>query len=305
MSRFPRPAPWLGLLVGLVLLVAIAALISQLSSRDDAAAGGSPVLPVSTEAPPDPAELAAAARRRALAQIALLRDPVYRGGADAKLVGLSFDDGPAPSTMAVLAALNRLDVHATFFVIGRQVKGNEKELNAILAHGNELAVHTWDHPDLTTLGTEGVRDQILNTRDAIREATGVDPGLYRPPYGAIDDRVVRAVASTRMVPVLWDADGDDWTGIAAAEISRRVLAEAHPGAIILLHDGGGMRGQTVKAIPLIVRGLRARGLTPVPVGELLERDPPAREGAPVETVQRDADPVAPPSTTPTGTAGEG
>lgn len=300
MSRIPRPAPWMGLLVGLVLLVGIAALVTQLSSGGDAG-GDAPVLPVSTAEAPDPAELAAAARRRAMAQISLLREPVYRGGTDARLVGLSFDDGPAPSTMAVLAALNRLDVHATFFVIGRQVEGNEKTLRAILAHGNELAVHTWSHPDLTTLATAKVQGQIRNTRDAIREATGVDPGLYRPPYGAVNDRVVRALASMRMVPVLWDADGDDWSGIPAGQISRRVLAEVHPGAIILLHDGGGMRGQTVKAIPRIVRGLRARGLTPVPVGELLERDPPAREGAPVETVDPAADPVAPPPATTTAT----
>lgn len=297
MRRIPRPAPWLGLLVGLVLLTAVAALVAHLGGAGDSQDAGLAAERTVTT-PPDPAALRAAARRRAMAQIALWRQPVYRGAPTSRLVGLSFDDGPAPSTMKVLAALNRLHVNATFFVIGRQVRGNERELRAILAHGNEIAVHTWDHPDLTTLTNARARGQVIATRDAIREATGVDPGLYRPPYGAIDDRVARAIGPTRMVPVLWDTDGDDWNGLTAAQISRRVLAEAHPGAIILLHDGGGMRGPTVAAIPAIVRGLRARGLTPVPVGRLLETDPPARDGAPAATVDPDADPVAPPATTP-------
>lgn len=274
MSRIPRPAPWLGLLVGLVLLTGVAVLVTRMGDGGDS---GAPA-PVVTTPPLDPAAARAAARRRALAQIAMWRQPVYRGAGSSRLVGLSFDDGPAPTTMRILGELNRLGVNATFFVIGRQVSGNERELRAIVAHGNEVAVHTWDHPDLTTLTAAGVRRQLVRTRDAIRAATGDDPGLYRPPYGAIDDRVVSAVAPARMVPVLWDADGDDWTGIGARQISRRVLAEVHPGAIILLHDGGGMRGATAAALPAIVRGLRARGLTPVPVGRLLESDPPARAG---------------------------
>ncbi len=304
MPRMPRPAPWLGLLIGLALLTGVAALVAHLSGGGDGSSGDATGR--TTTAPPaDPAALRAAAARRAMAQIALWGQPVYRGAPDSKLVGLSFDDGPAPATMRTLAALNRLGVHATFFVIGRQVRGNQRELRAIVAHGNEIAVHTWDHPDLTTLTNAQVRGELIDTRDVIKEATGVDAGLYRPPYGAVNDRVIRAIASARMVPVQWDTDGDDWTGIPAAQISRKVLAEVHPGAIILLHDGGGPRGQTVKAIPAIVKGIRARGLTPVPVGELLERDPPARDGAPVETVDSSADPVAPPPASTTPTAGGG
>ena len=105
-----------------------------------------------------------------------------------------------------------------------------------------------------------------------------------------------AVASARMVPVLWDADGDDWApGISAAEISRRILAGVRPGSIILLHDGGGPRNQTVKAIPLILKGLKKRGLKPVTVSELLEQDPPLRDGMPTRTVDPNADQAAAPA----------
>ena len=99
--------------------------------------------------------------------------------------------------------------------------------------------------------------------------------LYRPPYGAIDRRVMAAVGPARMVPVLWDADGDDWAaGATPGRVTRTILAEVRPGSIILLHDGGGRRGVTVRALPRIVAGLRARGLEPVLVSDLLERDPP-------------------------------
>ena len=291
MSRFPRPAPWLGLLLGLVFLTAVAALIAHVSG---AGSDDTPT-PTTARAPANPVVARASARRRAMAQIALWRQPVYRGADTSSLVALSFDDGPAPATMKTLAQLNRLKLHATFFVIGRQIPGNEHELRAIVKHGNEIAVHTWDHPDLTTLTNARIRSELIDTRDAIRKGVGVDPALYRPPYGAVNDRVVRAIASARMVPVLWDADGDDWVaGISAAAISRHVLAAVRPGSIVLLHDGGGPRGQTVKAIPLILKGLRARGLKPVMVSELLEQDPPARSDAPAQTVDPGADQVTTP-----------
>ena len=290
MTRYPRPAPWLGLLLGLVVLTGAAALVAHLS-------GGGPDRADSASAPAphvNPAVARAAAHRRAMARIALWRQPVYRGSDTSNLVALSFDDGPAPATLRTLAQLNRLEVHATFFVIGRQIPGNEPKLRAIVKHGNEVAVHTWDHPDLTTLSDARIRSELIDTRDAIRKGVGVNPAFYRPPYGAVNDRVVGAIASARMVPVLWDADGDDWVpGISAAQISRRVLAKVRAGSIILLHDGGGPRDQTVKAIPLVVKGLRARGLTPVMVSELLERDPPPHGGAPAHVVDPSADQVAP------------
>ncbi len=291
MDRLPRPAPWLGLLIGLALLAVIAALIAHLGGgggSDGTADGAASAVRL------DPAAAKAAAQRRAMAQIALVKQPVYRGNDTSSLVALSFDDGPAPTTLKTLAQLNRLKLHATFFVIGRQIAGNEHELRAIVKHGNEIGVHTWDHPDLTTLTTTQVRSELLDTRDAIRKGVGVDPAFYRPPYGAIDDRVIGAIASARMVPVLWDVDGDDWVSdISAAEISRRVLAGVRPGSIILLHDGGGLRNQTVKAIPLIQKGLRKRGLKPVTVSELLEQDPPALDEAPTRTVDPSADQVPP------------
>lgn len=293
--RFPRPAPWLALLLALAALAGLSALVARTGGD------GPPGAPVGTPAPsttpaapiPGLAATAAARTRREMALLSMRREPLYRGSERMALVALTFDDGPGRDTMRILSALNRLRVPGTFFVIGRQLEGRERELRAIAAHGDEIGVHSWSHPDLTTLPPARVRSELLGTRNAIRRAAAVDPALYRPPYGAIDRRVMAAVAPARMVPVLWDADGDDWAEDAtAARVARTVLSEVRPGSIILLHDGGGRRGVTVRALPRIVAGLRARGLEPVLVSELLERDPPPSvPPTPARAPDRASDPV--------------
>ncbi len=290
--RSRRPAPWLLLLIALATLAGASALMVR--------GGGSPRGPAASRpetarapgaAAPGPAESGEARTRRAMALLSRRAEPVYRGSERKPLVALTFDDGPGPGTMRILSTLNRLGVPGTFFVIGRQIDGRERELRALVAHGHVVAVHAWNHPDLTTLPRARVRAELLGTRNVLARVTGLAPVLYRPPYGAVDRRVIAAVAGARMVPVLWDADGGDWEeGATAARIARVILAEARPGSIILLHDGGGGRGATARALPRIVAGLRARGLRPVRVTELLERDPPPRQPArPATPAGRSAD----------------
>ena len=283
--RFLRPPPWLALLLTVAVLAGASALVVRTAGGTGTDAPLDGPVPATTPAAPIPglAATAAARARREMALLSMRREAVYRGSERMDLVALTFDDGPGPDTMRILSALNRLRVPGTFFVIGRQLEGRERALRAIAAHGDEIGVHSWSHPDLTTLTPARVRSELVGTRNAIRRLAGVDPVLYRPPYGAVDRRVMAAVAAARMVPVLWDADGDDWAGGATpARVSRTILSEVRPGSIILLHDGGGRRGVTVRALPRIVAGLRARGLEPVLVSELLERDPPPRDRPPAE-----------------------
>ncbi len=283
--RFLRPPPWLALLVTVAVLAGASALVVRTAGSTgtgtDASLDGP--APATTPAAPIPglAAVGAARTHREMALLSMRREAVYRGSEHMDLVALTFDDGPGPDTMRILSVLNRLRVPGTFFVIGRQLEGRERALQAIAAHGDEVGVHSWSHPDLTTLTPARVRSELLGTRNAIRRLAGVDPVLYRPPYGAVDRRVMAAVAAARMVPVLWDADGDDWArGATPARVSRTILSEVRPGSIILLHDGGGRRGVTVRALPRIVAGLRARRLEPVLVSELLERDPPPGDRPP-------------------------
>ena len=270
--RFLRPAPWLALLLAVAVLAGASALVVR--TAGDAGTGGSVGGPVPSTTPAAPipglAATASARTRREMALLSMRREPLYRGSERMALVALTFDDGPGPDTMRILSTLNRLRVPGTFFVVGRQLEGRERALRAIAAHGDEIGVHSWSHPDLTTLTPARVRSELLGTRNAIRRLAGTEPVLYRPPYGAVDRRVMAAVGAARMVPVLWDADGDDWArGATPVRVSRTILSEVRPGSIILLHDGGGRRGVTVRALPRIVAGLRARGLEPVLVLSLI------------------------------------
>lgn len=182
-------------------------------------------------------------------------------------VALTFDDGPWVETDQLISLLNQRRVKATFFVVGRQVEGNEKVLSRMYRSGHAIGNHSWAHPMLTALPDQSVKDQMLWTQLAVKKATGYSPCLMRPPYGALDARVQGSLG--RLQPVLWDVDAADWESPPAEVIAARTLAGAKPGSIILLHDGGGDRSQTVAAVPAIIKGLRQRGFKLVTVPKLL------------------------------------
>lgn len=184
-------------------------------------------------------------------------------------VGLTFDDGPnGQYTADILAALNRLNVNATFFVIGQQVQANPALVAKVAAAGNEIANHSWDHADLTKLSDAAIREQLTKTNDAVQSATGKRPTLFRPPYGASNDVVRGAASASGLRVVLWSIDTEDWKRPGTPAIVSSAVSGAREGSIILMHDGGGNRSQTVAAVEQIVNGLRARGLEPVPVSEM-------------------------------------
>lgn len=184
-------------------------------------------------------------------------------------VGLTFDDGPnGQYTEAILSTLNRMNVNATFFVIGKQVAANPALVARIATSGNEIGNHSWDHSDLTTLSDAAIRDQLERTSNAVQDATGRRPTTFRPPYGAVNDSVRGAAAAENLRVVMWTIDTEDWTRPGTAAIASAALSGARDGSIILMHDGGGNRSQTVAAVEQVVNGLRARGLEPVPVSEM-------------------------------------
>jgi len=189
------------------------------------------------------------------------------GPVDAPLeVALTFDDGPSVTyTPQVLDILERLDVRATFFVVGTMVEAYpelvEQEAEAGMAIGN----HTYSHPYLTPFGKLPRREIRREIRrcDRLLADLGVDAGFFRPPGGSWSPRVLDEAERFGMRTVLWAVDSRDWTRPAFRALRRSVLDAARPGAIILLHDGGGDRSATVKALPGIIRGLRRMGLEPM------------------------------------------
>lgn len=190
-----------------------------------------------------------------------------RGVASSHLAALTFDDGPSGYTKAVLDVLRREHVHATFFVLGKEIGGREAVLRRMLADGNEIGDHSWNHADLAAGGL-AAQQELQHTREAVRHATGYTPCTMRPPYGATSGALVGLARSLNLVSVLWNVDPQDWSDPGTGAIVARVDI-LRPGGIAIMHDGGGPRGQTVAALPTIIHTLRGRGLRLVTVRELL------------------------------------
>jgi len=191
-----------------------------------------------------------------------------RQGPRSKQVALTYDDGPSSITPRFLATLRRLAVPATFFMLGQQVAANPGIARAVLADGHEIGDHSWNHADLGG-GGPGATAQLEHTNAVIRRVTGFTPCLFRPPGGSTGADLVARVRALGMTTVLWSADPFDWRTPGTSAIVQRVLAQSGPGGIILDHDGGGPRGQTLAAAPAIIAALRARGYTFVTVSTLL------------------------------------
>jgi len=192
----------------------------------------------------------------------------YRGGPAVRKVAIGFDDGPAPDTGAFVTMLEREHAGATFFMIGRQVSSTYRDvILRELRNGDVPGDHTFTHPDLTF--SRDVRGELESTLSAIRTASGYTPCVFRPPYGDYNASVVATAHSLGLATVLWNVDPRDWTRPGVRSIVDTVLAEVRPGSIIISHDGGGPRGQTLAAYPQIIAALRARHYRIVTIPELL------------------------------------
>jgi peptidoglycan-N-acetylglucosamine deacetylase len=200
---------------------------------------------------------------------------VTRGSAKGRLIALTFDDGPGPVTPSLLAELRHLRAPATFFQVASQVELSPelaaREGERPFAAGS----HTVSHPRLPRLRPQAQRSEIVDGARGVEEVTGHKSVLFRPPYGAYDDATLRILGREKLLMVLWTFSAYDWKHPDADYITRRVLRLARPGAIVLMHDGGGFtRAPTVKALPRIVSGLRRRGYRLVTVPRLLRDAPP-------------------------------
>jgi peptidoglycan-N-acetylglucosamine deacetylase len=182
----------------------------------------------------------------------------YSHGPAIRAVALTFDDGPWPDTPAFVRMLEANHAAATFFMIGRQVTSAYRAtLLRELRDGDALGDHTFTHPSLVASGD--VVGQLLSTIRVIRALSGYTPCVFRPPYGTYDAAVVRTAASLGLATVLWSVDPSDYALPGVDAIEQRVLAAVRPGAIVISHDGGGPRGETLAAYPHIIAALRARG----------------------------------------------
>jgi peptidoglycan/xylan/chitin deacetylase (PgdA/CDA1 family) len=193
---------------------------------------------------------------------------VRTGPASRRWIALTFDDGPSPYTARILDVLERAEVPATFFIQGENVAGHEDLLQRMLDGGHMIGNHSFTHVDLSQAGSAELT-QIDDTQATIEAAAGFTPCLLRPPYGRTSKKLLSALARRHLTSTLWSVNPQDFLRPGTAKIKQRVLAGVKPGAIILAHDGGGDRSQTLAAIPSIIRTLKARGYTFVTVTDLL------------------------------------
>ncbi|WP_265264813.1 polysaccharide deacetylase family protein [Spirulina subsalsa] len=187
-----------------------------------------------------------------------------------KVIALTFDDGPWPEfTNEILYILKHHHVKATFFVIGRNVRNFPERTKQMYLHGHALGNHTWSHP--YHQHSEGqAAGQIDNTTQWIEQATGgVKSRLFRPPGGFLNNGLAAYAAKQGQTVVMWSVDSKDYYA-PAPRIIENVLSQAKPGAIVLLHDGGGDRRPTIVALPTIITKLREQGYEFVTVPELLD-----------------------------------
>lgn len=177
-----------------------------------------------------------------------------------KAIYLTFDDGPrATYTAQILDLLDEYDAKATFFQVGEEATARPELTRAVVARGHALGNHSWSHRDLRKLSPRRLNHQITRTSAVLRKITGRPITCIRPPYGAVNARVRSAIRSKELALMMWDVDPRDWKRPGASAIARRVLSKAHPGAVALMHDGGGKRSQTVRALKRILRSLSTKG----------------------------------------------
>jgi cellulose synthase/poly-beta-1,6-N-acetylglucosamine synthase-like glycosyltransferase/peptidoglycan/xylan/chitin deacetylase (PgdA/CDA1 family) len=193
-------------------------------------------------------------------------DRVRSFGLPARTIALTFDDGPDPRwTPQVLAVLRRYQVHATFFLVGSQVARYPDLARRLVAEGHEVGAHTFTHPLLADLPAWRRNLEYAQTQTVIASATGVSTSLLRPPYSsfadALDDQTwstVQEAGRHGYLTVLNDADSRDWARPGVGAIVRNATPKPDAGAIVLMHDAGGDRSQTIAALDRFIPAMRQR-----------------------------------------------
>jgi peptidoglycan/xylan/chitin deacetylase (PgdA/CDA1 family) len=183
-------------------------------------------------------------------------------------IALTFDDGPGPHTADILDVLDAAGAEASFFVVGAHVPGREDLLRRMVANGHELGNHSMTHADLAGRPVAAYRE-VRTTNKLLSRLTGCAPRVFRAPFGTVSPGVVAATRLAGLTTVAWDVDSGDWSSPGEAAISEAVLGAVRGGSIVLMHDGRGLRAQTLAALPGIVEQLTERGYRLVTTSRVL------------------------------------
>ena len=201
----------------------------------------------------------------------LVRAPgtYYMAHTQEKVVALTFDDGPDPiDSPAVLDILKEKEVRATFFVLGQAAQSNPFLLKRLVKEGHEIGNHSFNHD----YQQRRLVEEMNQTDREVFAATGTHTYFYRPPGGFLSKNQLEIIKNNGHIVALWSVDSKDWRNPGVKQIVDNVVKNVFPGAIILLHDGGYQRTQTVKALGPIIDVLRNQGYRLVTLSELKTMD---------------------------------
>ena len=201
----------------------------------------------------------------------LVREPgtYYKANTQEKVVALTFDDGPDPiDTPAVLDILKEKQARATFFVLGQAAQSNPDLLKRLVIEGHEIGNHSFKHD----YQQRHLVEEMNQTDQAVFAATGTHTYFYRPPGGFVSQNQLDTIKKNGHIVALWSVDSKDWRNPGVKQIVDNVMKNVFPGAIILMHDGGYQRSQTVKALGPIIVALRVQGYRLVTLSELKTMD---------------------------------
>lgn len=199
------------------------------------------------------------------------RIPIYSVDTPDKRVAISFDAAwGADKTPVLLDILDEYKVKTTFFLVSFWVEKYPEVTQEIVRRGHELGMHSATHPDFTALSKEQMHRELRNNYETIVRVSGFKPHLFRPPFGAYNNRVIEVVEDEEgFVTIQWSVDSLDWKDVTADDIAQRVLGNIKPGDIVLFHNNA---EETPRALPRILETLQKDGYQIVPISQLIYKD---------------------------------
>lgn len=196
--------------------------------------------------------------------------PIYSVGREDKTIAISFDAAWGDEfTQEILDILKKEDIKTTFFLVGMWVDKYPDQVQAIADAGHEIGNHSSSHPDMTKLDKNKMKEEINSTNEKISKYKELDAFLFRPPFGAYNNDLIKTVEELGGYTIQWDVDSLDWKNEGAEQIVNRVVSNVKPGSIVLFHNNA---EYTTQALPTIIKELKDQGYTIVPVSELIYKD---------------------------------
>jgi peptidoglycan-N-acetylglucosamine deacetylase len=195
---------------------------------------------------------------------------VRRGDARRPAVALTFDDGPNPPyTLQILEILHAYKVQATFFCVGERIQQFPEVVQQMQSEGHTVANHTWSHPALPDLTDEQIALELTRCTAMIEQVTGTKPTLFRTPYVRQNDHILSLIEQHHLVSIFGNDAARDWQRPGAAVIYKRVTSQFHNGDILVMHDGGGDRSDTVSVLPQLIEWMHGQKMEIVTLHQLI------------------------------------